>query len=430
MNSKFTTTALAVSVAAGLASGVAQGAGFALIEQSASGMGNAFAGAAATAEDASTIFFNPAGLAKLKGSQFAASAHYISPKIDFSDNGSSRAPTIAAYSLGGNGGNAGSAVLVPNGYYSMALNDQWTMGVGVNAPFGFKTEYDSTWIGRFQGIKSDIKSVNINPSVAVNISDALSIGFGVSYQRLEAELTRKAATGFAGVEFNSALTADDTAWGYDFGVLARAGENTRIGVSYRSKLRYRLEGSVTVTSPVGGMPAAVAASRSGPSTADVIMPESLSLSVAHSISERTQLVADITRTRWSEIQSIYIVSSTTGAVRDTLALNFKDAYRYSIGVNHKCTDRFTAKVGLALDTSPVEDADRTVNLPDNDRTWFALGGKWSLSESAAIDLGYAHLFVKNAPIDFTRGSAVSSGRVAGDYSGKIDILSFQFTKSF
>ena len=433
MNSKFTTTALAVSVAAGLASGVAQGAGFALIEQSASGMGNAFAGAAATAEDASTIFFNPAGLAKLKGSQFAVAGHYIVPSIHFSNNGSS-APPSAIATLGGDGGDAGSGALVPNGYFSMALNDLWTVGVGVNAPFGFKTEYDSNWVGRFQGIKSDIKTFNINPSVALKVSDALSLGFGLSYQRLKAELTNKISGAtingaFAGQEFGSSLSADDTAWGYNMGILAQAGESVQIGASYRSKLKYKLDGTVTISAPSAGA-VTTAALLSGPSTADLTLPDSFAFSVTYSVTERTKLLWDITYTHWSDIQNLAVINSTNGATRETLVLKFNDTYRYSFGVNHQCTDRFTAKVGVALDQSPADDSNRTVRLPDNDRTWLSLGGKWRLSDSAALDFGYAHLFLKDAPINQTRGIAAAYGRVAGDYSGKIDILSIQYAQSF
>jgi long-chain fatty acid transport protein len=431
MDRKFSQFVLAV--AAVLAVGISErgyAAGFALSEQSASGLGNAFAGAAATAEDASTIFFNPAGLAELKGAQFALAGHYIAPTINFANNGTSRAPTIATYSLGGDGGNAGSSAVVPNGYFSIPLNDRLTMGVGVNAPYGFVTEYDDTWVGRFQGIKSEVKSININPTLAIKVNDSFAIGVGVNYQKFETELTRKAATGISGVEFKSSLSADDTAWGYNFGVLVKMGDSTKLGVSYRSKLRFTLDGSVTVTSPLPGALAVAAAAQSGPSTVDLVTPDSFSVSLVHSLSDRTQLLADVTHTRWSEIQSLPIINTSTGATRDTLKLNFNDSNRYSFGVNHKCTDRFIAKVGVALDKSPVDDANRTVNLPDNDRTWLALGGKWIVSATAAVDFGYAHLSIKDAPIDQTRGIIATSGRVAGEYSGKIDIVSVQYTMSF
>src|SRR5258706_1811511 len=180
--------ALAVATTLGGASTLAAAAGFALIEQSASGMGNAFAGAAATAEDASTIFYNPAGMSQLSGSQFAVAGHAIDLSLKFSNNGTSRAAGGGAIPLGpvsgDNGGQAGGTSFVPNLYVTHPINEQWTIGLGVNAPFGLKTEYDSTWGGRYQGIKSEITSYNINPAVSYKLTDTVALGAGVNYQHL------------------------------------------------------------------------------------------------------------------------------------------------------------------------------------------------------------------------------------------------------
>ncbi|MGH8597392.1 MAG: OmpP1/FadL family transporter, partial [Gammaproteobacteria bacterium] len=213
-----------VALALGGVSGLASAAGFALIEQSASGMGNAYAGAAAIAEDASTIFFNPAGLTKLEGRQFAVAGHVVAVSAEFSNNGSSTAPTGIA-TLGGNGGNAGATAFIPNAYFSMPYGERAVLGIGINAPFGLVTEYDSNWVGRFQGIKSDIMTVNLNPTIAYRINDAVSVGFGISYQQFDAELTNKvsgAVFGFPGTEFNAVLKADDDGFGWNAGVLIQA----------------------------------------------------------------------------------------------------------------------------------------------------------------------------------------------------------------
>src|SRR5712692_5753668 len=151
-------------------SGGAGAAGFQLLEQNASGLGNAFAGTAAVAEDASTIFFNPAGMTRLPGSQLVIVASGIRLSAKFHDAGSSAA-------LGTNeGGDAGDWAVLPILYYAMDINPSWKFGLGVNSPFGLKTEYDSQWIGRLQGIKSELQTININPSLAYRISDTVSVG--------------------------------------------------------------------------------------------------------------------------------------------------------------------------------------------------------------------------------------------------------------
>lgn len=416
--------ALAIAAALGGASGLTFAAGFALIEQSGSGMGNAFAGAAATAEDASTIFFNPAGLTRLEGRQVTVAGHVIGVSAKFSNNGSSAAPGGIA-TLGGNGGNAGDTAFVPNAYFSMPLGDRMALGIGVNAPFGLVTEYDPDWVGRFQGIKSEIMTVNVNPTVAYKVNDMVSVGLGINYQQFDAELTNAVVLGL-NTEGLVKLEADDDGFGWNAGVLIQANPSTRIGVSYRSAIDYTLEGNVTVTDPTGAVIGAV----SGAATADVTFPDMFSLSLVHALNDKIDLLADVTFTRWSEIQTIRIINPATGAPRDTLVLNFDDTTRYSIGLNYKCTDRFTGKFGVAFDETPVSDQDRTVRLPDQDRKWLSVGGSYKVSQAGKLDVGYAHLFLSDAPIDQTRGNAASFGRVAGSYEGSIDILSVQYTHNF
>src|SRR3984893_14986717 len=169
----------------GWSAGQAYGSAFALQEQSGSGLGNAFAGGAAAAEDASTIFTNPAGMSRLAGIQAVGAGSLICPSAKFSDTGSQPA---MFQPLGGNGGDAGSCALVPALYLAVPINRQWAVGIGVNAPFGLKTEYDSDWIGRFQAVKSKVETINVNPSVSFKATDMVSIGAGVNYQHIKAEL--------------------------------------------------------------------------------------------------------------------------------------------------------------------------------------------------------------------------------------------------
>ena len=135
-----------------------QAAGFGLAELSGSGLGNAFAGAAAVAEDASSIYSNPASMTYILGTQAVGALHLIKPNAEFNNEGS--VPGTGR-PLGGEGGNAGDLAFVPNMYFKMDINDNVKLGLGINAPFGLKTEYDKGWLGRFQGIKSDLKTINI-----------------------------------------------------------------------------------------------------------------------------------------------------------------------------------------------------------------------------------------------------------------------------
>jgi long-chain fatty acid transport protein len=425
--------ALAVASALGGASGSAWSAAFALIEQSGSGMGNAYAGAAATAEDASTIFFNPAGMSKIEGMQIVAAGHLIDLSAKFSNSGST-GPAAMGPTTGGNGGEAGDAALVPNFYFVMPIGDQLHFGVGVNVPYGLTTEYDDSWVGRFQGIKSELTAVNVNPSLSFKINDKFSIGAGLNYQRMDVELTNAAVLG-AGVEGRAKLEADDDTWGWNAGILFQPVPATKIGVAYRSTMEYNLHGTTSVTT-LGG--AAVGAA-SGDTHADVTLPDSFSISLAQKLSDTWEFLADATFTRWSEINSIDIVNSSTGLLRDRLVLDFDDSWRYSIGANYRLNEGWLLKGGLALDETPVKAAtSRSVRLPDNDRTWVSFGAQVTMKKIHRLDFGYSHLFIKDADIDFTKSQITGTGapspgtssNVRGSYEGSVDLFSVQYTVTF
>ena len=432
MHNKFERNLIALAVASTLggAPTLASAAGFALIEQSASGMGNAFAGAAATAEDASTVFYNPAGMSQLKQPQVVVSGHAISLSAKFSGSATNPGALGGGAATGGNGGDAGGVSFVPNVYFVMPIGEKFNFGVGVNAPFGLKTEYDDNWVGRFQGIKSDLKAINVNPSLSYKLSDSFAVGIGLNYQKLDAELTNAVLLG-PGTEGRAKLKADDDGWGWNAGVLFNLTPATKIGASYRSQIKYNLTGTTTVTTAAG----AVVPPAGGPTNADITLPDMFSLSVSHQLSEDWEILGDITYTKWSKIKTVNVVNSTTGANRDVLTLNFDDSYRVSIGANYKYSESLTLKGGIAYDQSPVQDQSRTVRLPDNDRTWLAVGAKYKVTKNAAIDAGYAHLFIKNAPINNTRGqlglpAGFGNTTVTGSYKGSVDILSVQYTQSF
>lgn len=393
-------------LAAGLAlagcAGLVHAAGFALVEQNASGLGNAYAGQAAAAADASTIFFNPAGMTLLPDGQLVLAGHLIRPQAEFS--GSSNIG-------GGNGGDAGGLAVVPNAYYARRVAPDVHVGVGLTAPFGLKTEYDSTWAGRTQAIKSELKTVNLNPSIAWKVSEGVSLGAGVSFQYIDATLTNSSAAGLATVK------GDDQGWGYNLGMLWQASRDTRIGLAYRSEIDYTLEG----TAAFSGLP-----SLNGPVTADATLPATAALSVLHRLNERWEVLADVTWTGWSSFDELRVLR-TSGALVALTPENWADSYRYSAGVNYRHNDRVTLRAGVAFDETPVSDAYRTARIPDEDRTWLAFGAQYRMSPKAMLDIGYAHLFVKDARIDKTETGPV---RLTGEYDAAVDILSAQLTLDF
>jgi long-chain fatty acid transport protein len=447
----------------GLTAGSSFAAGFALIEQGASGLGNSFAGAAAVAEDASTIFFNPAGMTKLpEGKQVVVALHAIDPSAKFSNGASEPAGGLNSsfvktpFAPQGYGGDAGSTAFVPNAYFSMVVTPNLRFGLGLNAPFGMKTEYDDNWDGRFQALKSEVKTININPSLAFKVNDRVALGFGLDYQRIDATLTKAinysaivlaggAATSAAigNVEGRNEIKGRDSAWGFNLGAIFDLTDSTRLGLAYRSEIKYHLTGTHTATHPTTGNANAntiISTTSLGTLNQDVSldikMPDTLSASVVQHLNDRWDMLGDLSWTGWSKIQELRIKYATIGAQDEVTTWKLRDTYRVSFGGTYRYSDATKFRFGLAYDQSPVTDQYRTARLPDNNRTWVSVGAQYALGKGSSFDWGYAHLFVKDSPINtdgektLIPGFGYPRGLLNGTYKDSIDILSVQYTASF
>jgi long-chain fatty acid transport protein len=311
-------------------------------------------------------------------------------------------------------------------------------------PFGLATKYDSTWIGRFQGVESEVKTVNVNPAVSFKVSDAISVGGGISYQQGKIDLTTAVnysaaafsagglaalgAVGGPGVEGQNKTSVDGHAWGFNIGALFNVLPTTRLGVHYRSSLDYTLDGTTTFSN----RPAALAAS---PLVADsnvslsLKTPDSLAISAVHDLGRTWQLLADLTWTQWSKIKQVPLVRSN-GSTLDTLVFNFRDTWRVSAGANYKMGNAWLLKAGLAYDQTPVPDAEtRSVRLPDNDRVWLSLGATFNISRASKLDAGYSFVKVKDADINNNQAAA-GRGIVNGTYKADIHVFGLQYQHTF
>lgn len=419
-------------------SGNAAGAGVAILEQSVRQLGSAFAGGAAAADDAATIFYNPAGLTRLPRSQARVGTHLLFPTARFENEGST---DLTGGSLqGGDGGNAGSIILIPNIYYSHKVSDRLGVGLGIFSPFGLSTNYDSAWVGRYHAIKSDLFSVNINPAVAWRITDKLSLGAGINAQYLKAELSNAVDFGaiFAtlgvpgmtpqGNDGAVSFKGDNWSWGYNLGALYEFTPATRGGMAYRSRIDHTLTGDADFS----GVPA-IPTGRflDGGISSDVTLPESLSISLWHNFSPEVAAMADMTWTYWSTVDELRIRFDNPLESDAVTTLDWKDTLRWSVGAVYLPGD-WTLRTGLSHDQSPVPDAARrTPRVPDHDRTWIAAGVGYKINEVWSVDVGYVHLFVKDAEIrKSATGENTFRGALSGSYKSNVDIVSVGVVKRF
>jgi long-chain fatty acid transport protein len=412
-------------LALGLASGQASAAGFQLLEQNASGIGNAYAGSAAVAENASTIFFNPAGMTQLKDREISVGFSAVRPTFKFDNRGSS----VGALGAAGEGGDAGSWAFIPNGYMSWALNKDVYAGIGFGAPFGLVTEYDNPWLGGAQALKFDIKTYNINPSIALRATERVSIGAGISIQRMEVEYSRLAAVVSPALATTKAtLSAGDTSWGWNVGALFTLSPSTKVGVSYRSKIRHTLEGDLSVRGPAPGQRRPYHGQRQGVCRA----ARHLHPVGGQQLNDKWEMLGDVSWTGWSSIDKVDIVrtsGSLSGRTVQTLDTAFRDSWRYALGANYRFNDTLKLKFGVAYDQTPVPDtAHRLVSLPDANRTWLTTGAQIKLDKASTVDLGAAYIQVSEN-ID-NRQASLGRGDVKGVYDARVWILGAQYSMAF
>ncbi len=393
-------------------SGQSVATGFAIGTQSGSGTGNAYAGGAA-AEDASTVWYNPAGMTLLRGASAAAGGSLVRPSLKFQNTAST-----GVNNTGNFGGDGGSLSPIPFNYFVAEISPKWRFGIGLNAPFGQKTDYNAGWDGQYLALKSEIYTINFNPSVAYQVSDKFSIGAGFNLQYINADLSNNNAA-LAGA---SNITASDTDYGYNVGAMLNLTPNTRIGVHYRSQISYNLKGGVNFFGPAAPL-------LNGNITARLAVPATASVSFFSALTPQWDVMADATWTGWSKMQAVSIVR-TSGALLSTLSFNWDDTWRFSAGANFKPNQTWKFRVGVAFDETPTNDALRTPRLPDEDRKWLAFGAQYALSSTTKLDLGYAHEFFKDAAINQANPPGTPAGTLVGRFKGKADIVSLQLTHQF
>lgn len=410
----------------------AQGAGFALIEQSASGFGNAYAGMAARADDASVQFFNPANLSWLPpGKQIVLGGSAILPNIKLKNASASNTTTGTAIQ-GNDGGDAGTLVLVPNFYFANDVGQNLKFGLGITVPYGLTSEYKDGWVGRYNALKSELMTVNINPALSFKPSEKWSIGGGISLQYVKAELTnavdaRTITGGLVTTDSYSKMSGDDLSWGFNLGAVYKPWDGTTLGASYRSHIKHTLHGEARFRHASPALGARVADSDIN---ANLSLPETVSLSLAQKINDKLELLADVTWTNWSRFKELRIQFDNQGMADNVTTNKWDDSYRVSLGGNYRYSELLTLRAGVAYDQSAVPDsAHLTARIPDADRTWFAVGAGWKLDSSNTLDFGYAYLRIKDARTNHSSEGAIRHA-IQGEYASKVDILSVQWTHSF
>ena len=455
-------TAFILSTA--LLSTAVQASGYHFGTQSVNAQGTANA-AAAEAADASTIFYNPAGLTKLDSSQISVNANIVFPSIHYEAESATDFTGIPVQ--GSKSGKITKTTIAPHIYGAYKANDDVTLGLGVYVPFGSATEYEKDSVLRHNINKLGLTTIAIEPVVAWKLNDRHSFGAGIIAQHTSAELRKYAdwgikqkkvakASGKPDAAIAAAIQADghadvkgsDWGFGYQLAWMWDINDRARVGVNYRSKVSHTLEGTAEWAADGAavkqawdsGAMAELGYVPNEKASVKIVTPESLSVHGMYRATDKTNLFGDVTWTRHSRFNKAELVFEKNKKVvngqsdRTVITPNWRNTYKVAFGGSYQVTEPLQLRAGIAFDKSPVKSAeDRMNSLPDGNRIWFSVGAKYQLGKNHVIDAAYSHIHINDTVYRAGKASGNdvdSRGASSARFKNKADILGLQYTYKF
>ncbi|TXH46388.1 MAG: transporter [Burkholderiaceae bacterium] len=435
-----------------------QASGYHFGSQSASSQGSANAGAI-EAEDASVLFYNPAGASRLKGTQMSGVLNVVMPSGTYTDMGSYT--SLGRPTGGTNGGKFVKTTAVPHAYMTHQLSSELTAGLGIFVPFGSSASFDPAWAGRYNTISTELKTLALNPSLTFKLSPQVSVGGGLTMQHIDGKLAKGADFGSGALgsiitaqvqaaaaanpgvpiatiqqnvlnqlsplinqisgnpAFSGRVDVEGKDWGTGFnvGVMFEPDEHTRFGIAYRSAVNHTLKGTAKwQVAPAAAalettLNAALAGTNAGTTTKARLLaaytdsdaslavktPESLSFSAFHQAG-KLALMGDVTVTRHSRFQELRIDFSN--ALPDSVTpQRWTNTTRVSAGMSYQLDDTMKVRAGIAHDGSPVSDANRTPSIPDGDRIWLSGGLNWKMDKTSSVDVALSYIKVRTGLVN-------------------------------
>ena len=412
-----------------LATGQVHAAAFQLNEHSASGLGRAYAGEAAIADNASVLARNPAAMTTFDKMAVSVSGTYIKPDVDVDGAVYAGANKMAPASESG----IAPAAFVPASYFIQPLNDQWAWGIGIFSNYGLSTEYSKTFPAGAGAGDTELMTFNINPNIAYRVNEHFSVGAGINAVYGAAELNRYAGLlgplnppsqgGPLPTDTRLAhLKGDTWGFGWNVGTLYEVNENHRFALTYRSQVDMSFDGDFQ---------GATSRNRTVDGNLKLDLPAQAEFAGYHRLSPQFAVHYSVNWTDWSAFQELKATSSQcAGGVCLQKDEKFKDSTRYSIGGTWYINPAWEARMGFAYDNTPIEADYRSLSIPDSDRIWYSAGATYHINTDMSVDFGMAYLDGKEVDVNEGLRSHSDSLRWKGTSHGNAFLASAQFNMKF
>ena len=385
---------LKLSAAAVLVAGsisAAQAGGFQLMEQSVASLGRAHAGAGVVGDDLSAVWYNPAGMTLLPGTQFQFGGVFAALDIPVTDNRTGMTDNGRKH-----------AVPIPNMFLTHQINDRAWLGLGITVPYGMATEYSRESSLTDKGMNSEIKVFDINPNFAYKLTDKVSFGIGASLEYAQAFVESGLAYHplYKTPAAYGRLKATSWAAGFNLGVMWEPVETVRVGLSYRSSVKHTAKGELKIGTfdgnHVGYNPALASTSKGAKATLKA--PQTVNLSATWEVTPKWRVSGLIHWSDWSTFKTLDISTDNryaqaammglSGSTKVSIKNNWKDSWLFSVGTDYIINDAWTVRGGVAYEKSPVNDNYRLAIIPDLDRMWFSIGATWHVTKQLQGDFGF------------------------------------------
>ncbi len=431
-------TLLSAAVAFSLlsTSNVVNAAGFQLAEYSATGLGRAYAGEAAMANNASAQWRNPAMLTYLKGTQISVGAIYVDPNLDVAGNVDFYGNNFSASSS-----DFANDAIVPNLYLSHQYNDEFALGLALGTNYGMASDLGQGFAASHFGNEASVTTMEANLNAAYKINSALSIGGGIRYIIGEGSFGATApSNNIVGVDSETGqpisvaqdttlkyMEGEDTAWGWQIGTAWQINESHRVGFTYKSEVDLKLEGYAE------GLGFGLSSRDNG--YMNLTLPATAELASFHQLTEQLAVHASINWTDWSSFEKLeaHMETASTQMVK---VENWEDNYRFAIGATYQLQPKVALRTGIAYDTSAVSDKNRTITIPETDRTWLSIGATYDWTKDFSLDAGFTYIIAEDAPITESRGydsddsAEAVGGQFVGETTGSVWLIGVQANYRF
>ncbi|OOE59864.1 aromatic hydrocarbon degradation protein [Salinivibrio sp. ML323] len=430
---------LAVATALGSLSTTAHSAGFQLAETSATGLGRAFAGEAAMADNASAQFRNPALLSYLADTQVSAGGIYVNPNVDIDGTNTSNGKKTATST-----DDVAHDAVIPNFYFSHQIDDRLTAGLALATNFGMETELGNDFTGTQFGNEAAVTTFEINPNIAWKATEQLRLGAGIRYVLGEGSIGAKSSAQYGPYPKGTTLKymeGDDRAWGWQLGAVYDLNDKHRVGFNYRSEVNLTLDGHAEGLSfnQVAEDKLTQPKKSTYGGSMDLTLPATAELSSLHQLTEQWAVHTSINWTEWSSFDKLEADIPYLNGAQEVKVENWEDNYRLAIGTTYQWDQKLTLRSGVAYDTSAVSDKNRTLTIPETDRTWLSVGAGYEVTPKLTLDAAFTYVFAKDAPVKEPRDGINSEseqnaearfGKFEGETTGNVWLVGVQASYRF